>query len=55
MKPWQIEQLENLRRENQPERPALRIHAPEPRQQPRKSERSEPQAERGACIINLTI
>ena len=54
MKPWQIERLEDLRRENQPERPALRIHAPE-QPEPRRSERSEPQAERGVCIIDLSI
>ena len=55
MSPWMREKLEELRREAEPERPSLRIPAPDTRCDPRR-EQEEPESEpRGVCIVDLNF
>ena len=55
MSPWMREKLEELRREAEPERPSLRIPAPDTRYDPRR-EQEEPESEpRGVCIVDLNF
>ena len=53
MSPWMTERLTTLRNENQPERIALRIPAPQPI--PARRPEREPDPRRGAIIVDLTI
>ena len=53
MSPWMTERLTTLKNENQPERIALRIPAPQPI--PARRPEREPDPRRGAIIVDLTI
>jgi hypothetical protein len=55
MTPWMREKLEELRREAEPERPSLRIPAPDTRYDPRREQEEPEPSRRGVCIVDINF
>ena len=53
MTPWMRERLEKLRSEGKPERPSLRIPAPDTRYDPRREQEEPVPSRRGVCIVDI--
>jgi len=55
MSPWMHERLERLRSEGEPERPSLRIPAPDTRYDPRREQEEPEPSRRGVCIVDINF
>jgi hypothetical protein len=55
LRPWEREKLEKMRRESEPERPVLRVPAPERRPEPNMEDPEQTTPARGVAILDFTL
>ena len=55
LRPWEREKLEKMRRESEPDRPVLRVPAPERHPEPSRERPEKDAPTRGVAILDFTL